>query len=440
MPIRVLTVAATPEANVEWATLVVAHLSGWRDDDDSRLALDVAAHLAAHAADLPAKTAVRFIVDACPDAVGLTGGNATPTDDDQDGDVDEDAPDDLDGDGAAGWMRVPDAAGDFADEDPKKPNEGPQRADAAKGIFNEDGPGAVDVSRNFATFFEEHVPAAGRWAVSEPETRAMMDLLLADERIAVVYEIGAAETLAAAPEWTGAWPKLPDADAKLLDALRAAHGKGVVEKRKPKAPGAGSLAAVCWHQLGRLWLGRAPLNRITPPWPAAGADPVHLTFRWTKVADAVAKGLPDGTEVAQIDVPTDTKTTGEPVFGETSSITEFLTMLAKDRAAVVFTRTETSGEPGVLRIETRLANTGRLPTHTQRSVDVKGRRPLNVRVLLPDGATLLAGRPLVQVERLAGGEDTDALRWVVAGPSGATVVVECVGPDTGRRTLEVKIP
>jgi hypothetical protein len=460
-PLRLVTVSASQEPDVEWAALVVAHLSGLRPGAESALALDVAERLASHASELPPHTAFRFAIDASPDAGGdggaPTAGNATPVDDDQDGTRDEDPPDDLDGDGHAGWMRIPDPSGDFADEDPAKPGEGPRRADAAKGVapkwrivregkdddgdglFNEDGKGGVDVSRNFAQFFDDKAPAAGRWAVSEPETRALMDLLLADERIAVVYEIGAVETLAAAPEWGGAWPKLPDADAKLLDALRAAHGKGAVEKRRAKAPGAGSLGATVWHQLGRLWLGRAPLDRSAPPWPADGADPVNWNFRWTKLEGAAAKGLPPGTEIAHLELPPDTRTPQE-VFAEAPSIAEFLTLLAKGRADVVFTRTESSGEPGVLRLETRLANAGRLPTHTQRGADVRGRRPLNVRVKLPQGAKLVAGKPLTQIERIAGGESTEPLRFVVSGPSGATVTVECVGPDTGRRVLEVRIP
>jgi hypothetical protein len=459
-PLRLVTVSAAAEKDVEWAALVVARLSSLRAPDEAALALDVAARLAAKAADLPPKSAFRFVVDPSPDAVfdpfapGV--GNATPVDDDQDGAADEDPPDDLDGDGRAGWMRVPDPAGDFADEDPAKPGEGPRRADAAKGLLakwrivregrdddadgllNEDGKGAVDVSRNFAQFFDDKSPAAGRWAVSEPETRALMDLLLADERIAVIYDLGGAETIAAAPEWAGAWPKLPDDDAKLLDALRAAHGKGSVEKRRAKAPGGGSLGATAWHQLGRLWLGRAPLDRSAPPWPAEGTDAVNWNFKWTRLEGAAAKGLPEGTEIARIELPPDAKP--PDVFAEAPSIEEFLTLLAKGRAEIAFTKTETSGERGVLRVETRLANTGRLPTHTQRGAEVRGRRPLNVRVRPPQGAKLVAGKPLTQIERLAGGAETEAMRFVVAGPSGAVVTIECVGPDTGRRVLEVKIP
>lgn len=453
-PLRIASVSRTPPEHVRWEALLVAHLSGLRDRDESSLTLRIAAFLAEHAEEIPEGVAFRVIPDASPDATNRAG-NATPADDDQDGATDEDGPDDLDGDGRIGWMRVPDAAGDFAadakQDDPAKPAPAPERADAVAGkapvwrmvpegrdddgdrLFNEDGPGGPDVSRNFPVSFEEHTPAAGRWTVSENESRALMDLLLADERIAVVYELGAADTFAAAPEWGGAWVKLPDDDTKLLEGLRAAHGKGVPEKRKPKAPGAGSLGATCWHQLGRLWLGRAPLGRIGAPWPATGSEwGQPKAFAWRK---AEGPGVPAGAEVTPPD-PADSY----DLVHDGRAAADFLLLCAKERAAVSFAKTETSGSAGVLRIETRLVNSGRLPTHTRRGADVKGRRPLNVRVKLPAGAALSAGRPLVQVERLAGGSETEPFRWVVTGPSGATVTIECTGPDTGTTTLEVRIP
>lgn len=458
-PLRIVTVSASRPEEVEWRTLVVAHLSGLDHADTTALALDVAARLAERGAELPPKAAFRFVLDGNPDAHApvwwepARAGNATPTDEDQDGDVDEDAPDDVDGDGVVTWMRVPDASGDFAEDE--KPGADPRRADASKGFaarwrivpegrdddgdgaFNEDGPGGVDVSRNFAVAFEEHVPPAGRWAVSEPETRALMDLLLADEKTAVVYEIGRAETLAANPEWGGAWTKLPEDDAKLLEGLRGAHGKGAVEKRTAKAPGAGSLGVTVWHQLGRIWVGRAPMDRTAPPWPAKDGKPPLPIATWTW--KPAGPNAPTGAETPRME-PSGGARSGPAYHHETESVTDFLLLLAKRRAQVAFTRTETSGESGVLRLETRLVNEGLLPTHTQRGAEVRGRRPLNVRIRLPDGATLVAGRPLVQVERLGPGASSDPLKYVVSGPSGAVVRVECVGPDTGTRTLEVRIP
>lgn len=466
--IRAATVAASEDAEVTWVALVVRGLAGGRPADEAALVLDVAAALAERT-DLPRGVAFRFVLDGSPDASAADGaptagvpaptsrGNATPTDDDADGATDEDGPDDADGDGRVGWMRVPDPSGDFAADDPAQP-QSPVRADAAAGRapawrvlpegrdddgdgrWNEDGPGGAVVARNFPVAFEEHVRAAGRWAASEPETRALLDHVLADERIAVVYEIGDAETIAASPEHGAAWPKLPDDDAKLLEALRTVHGKapdGVVRKAHP--PGAGSLGLTAWHQLGRLWFGRAPLGRAGPPWPAPGAHwPHDLRLVWTPLT---SPGAPAGAEIAS--APPGSPGGGAAAtdaLAETDAVAEFLARLARDRARVAFTRTEVAGSSGVLRVAARLVNTGRLPTHTQRGADVRGRRPLNVRPVLPAGAKLLAGRPLVQVERLAGGAESEELRWVVAGPSGATVTLECVGPDTGRTVFDVVIP
>ena len=177
-PLRLVTVSAAKDTEFEWAALVVAHLSGLRPGDESSLALDVAARLAERAEDLPPRTAFRFAIDGNPDAATAAdresprSGNATPTDDDRDGDVGEDAPDDLDADGRIGWMRIPDPAGEFAADVPAKPDAAPARADVATGtpaawrlvpegrdadgdgLWNEDGPGGVDVSRNFTVGFE----------------------------------------------------------------------------------------------------------------------------------------------------------------------------------------------------------------------------------------------------------------------------------------------
>ncbi len=366
-------------------------------------------------------------------------------------------------------MRVPDLAGDLsvtvpmpdatapdaAAPDAATPAaSAPERADPAKGKpathrlalegrdddgdgrWNEDGPGGVDLSRNFTWRFEEHVPLAGGWPASESETRAVLDLLLADERVAMVYELGDAETIVKSPAWGGAWTQLPDPDLALYDGLRELHGKGPELPREPRAPAPGGLGVATLHHLGRIWLGRAPLGRQGPPWPAAGAPwPAHLLVRWRAVT---AAGLPPGTELGDVELAPE-KTALE-ISTEAESIAAFLLECARSRARLEFAKTETSGDAGVLRISTRLVHRGRLPTHTARGAEVRGRRPINVRVRLPEGATLVGGRPLVQIERLANGAESEPLVYVVRGASGAVVTVEARGPDTGNVVLEARIP
>jgi hypothetical protein len=305
------------------------------------------------------------------------------------------------------------------------------------GEWNEDGKGGVDLSRNFPWRFEELTPGRGHWAASEPETRALIDHLLTDERIALVYEFGDAETVAKEPGYNDAWPKPPEDDGKLYAALRELHGVGVKDlKREPHTPEPGSLGGVVVHQLGRMYVGRAPLGRSGAPWPAPGAElPEYLAVKWTPLA---ASGVPRGAEVGVI-VPVPDKQAPSMAV-ESDAATAFLLDVARGRPAIAFEETRVSGEPGVVRFRTKLVNRGRWPTHSQRGVEVRGRRPVNVWLRTPDGCTLLGGQVHTRIERIGAGAASDELKFVVKGPSGATVRVEAVAPDAGTTTLEVRIP
>ena len=215
-----------------------------------------------------------------------------------------------------------------------------------------------------------------------------------------------------------------------MTSARSLPGSSV---HKERAPGAGSLGVAAIHHLGRLWFGRAPLG-VAGDATIASRAPAYLT-KWRAVGGA---GLPPGAELCDPDPRPD------PEMGnlalESEPLSGFLTLLAKSRAKLEFRGTVAAGAAGVLTLTTKLVNTGRLPTHTQRGTDVKGRRPVNVRVRLPQGAALVAGTPLAQIDRIAGGAETDPLVYVVRGPSGAKVVIEATGPDTGTVTTEAVIP
>ena len=142
-------------------------------------------------------------------------GNVTPFDDDNDGRLDEDPPEDLNGDGLITVMRVQDPAGPFAParDDPRLM----KRADAQKGeaggwavywegvdndgdgFLNEDGVGGVELDRNFPHLYPAYTAGAGRHMVSEEESRALLDYVLARRNIAAVVTFGATDTLVGGP-------------------------------------------------------------------------------------------------------------------------------------------------------------------------------------------------------------------------------------------------
>ena len=126
-----------------------------------------------------------------------------PVDDDHDGLVDEDGPDDIDGDGEILTMRRKDPNGRYVvdERDDRlmrrtKPGErgtytilGPEGTDEdGDGRVNEDPRGGVDPNRNWPSDWrpEPEQGGAGPYPLSEPETRATALFVLAHPRIAGV--------------------------------------------------------------------------------------------------------------------------------------------------------------------------------------------------------------------------------------------------------------
>lgn len=137
--------------------------------------------------------------------------NHNPVDDDLDELMDEDGPDDLNKDGFITQMRVNDPEGKWI-KDPADPNlmREAELKKGEKGIYslytegidndgdgkyNEDPPGGVELNRNFPHDFENNVKAAGMWPVSQKETIALLDFLIAHKNIALVLNFSSENTL-----------------------------------------------------------------------------------------------------------------------------------------------------------------------------------------------------------------------------------------------------
>jgi len=137
--------------------------------------------------------------------------NESPFDDDRDGIIDEDGPDDLNGDGLITMMRVADPTGEWTEdeEDPglmriADPARGERRGwrllpegvdDDEDGRWNEDPPGGVDIGLNFPRDYPWFAAGAGDHAISAPEARALAELLTSREDIAAVVVLGVQDNL-----------------------------------------------------------------------------------------------------------------------------------------------------------------------------------------------------------------------------------------------------
>jgi hypothetical protein len=192
--------------------------------------------------------------------------NAATYDNDNDGRVDEDGPEDLNGDGVITMMRVRDPDGPYMihPDDPRLMRRAdPVRGEAGgyaiywegldndgDGFYNEDPPGGVDLNRNFQHQYPYYQPDAGPHMISEPESRGVMDYVLARRNIAAILTLGESDNLIAPPSRTGA-----HAPPSTIDLIAFANQSvaGARDVGRFAAPGGG---------VGRGGRGAAP--------PAAG--------------------------------------------------------------------------------------------------------------------------------------------------------------------------
>lgn len=145
--------------------------------------------------------------------------NTSPRDDDNDGRTDEDGPEDLNNDGFITIMRVKAAGGEYMidpDEprlmkraDPKKGETGAYkifwegRDNDGDGFINEDPSGGTDINRNFAHEYPYYMAEAGPHMVSEDESRALMEWIVAHRNVAAILTFGESDNLIVPPTSAG---------------------------------------------------------------------------------------------------------------------------------------------------------------------------------------------------------------------------------------------
>lgn len=217
-------------------------------------------------------------------------------DQDRDGRDGEDGPADVDGDGRVLAMRVPDPDGEWT-EDPTDPR-ALVKADRAKGQRGrwrlevegrdadgderaaEDPPHDAWLERTFPAGWVEHDPRSGLFPSDEPEARALLELVLAREDVALVLVYGGPSNLAGKPASVAddapAVKRVPPAgylasDAALLQELGRRYRAATESEAAGEGEEAGSFQRWCWEQRGIPALV-APLWEMPEKAPEPRAD------------------------------------------------------------------------------------------------------------------------------------------------------------------------
>ena len=271
-----------------------------------------------------------------PDAAeGLLGalkwertGNGLAADDDRDQQIDEDGPDDLDGNGLITMMRVTDPNGEWVADsaepgllrraDPAKGEVGQYRLVGMEGKdddgdtrFNEDAAGGTDINRNFAYNYQHHGANAGLFSFSAAETRGFADFLIAHPEIAAVYVIGPQDNLLTpwtnrpsmgiadpqgnrSPEGTSAGGQLNSIlkadEATFADAARRFQKTTGLAKGPSGAAAAGDVLSFLYYDFGRWAFGSRgwwvpEVARDTTARAASGGRPPATTGSTDPLSD-----------------------------------------------------------------------------------------------------------------------------------------------------------
>lgn len=211
----------------------------------------------------------------------VSQGSPVPVDDDKDGLMDEDGAEDLDGNEVITTMRVKDPGGEYIAD----PGDSRLliRADKAKGergewkllvegkdndgdeAWNEDSVGGVNFNRNWPHNYRYFGAQSGLHPISEPETRALIDFVLAHPNIAIAFTFGGADNLIQTPKGEGTNVRVPttikEEDVPFYRELgkqwRDALG---IKKELTGGTEPGSFSDWFYYQRGRLSLAARPWN------------------------------------------------------------------------------------------------------------------------------------------------------------------------------------
>ncbi|MHA4845737.1 M14 family metallopeptidase [Flavitalea antarctica] len=405
-------------------------------------------------------------------------GNATSTDDDRDGKSDEDDYEDLDGNGKINWLRIesplgayiphPDDARVLVKADLNKGEKGKyiliaEGIDNDKdGEFNEDGAGGVAINKNLSFKHPSFTKGAGEFAVSEIESRAMLDILYNSSNIYALVCFGHDNNLSTPVTYnaTAATQRLVagylEPDTKINSIVSELYNKITAMKDAPKStPAGGDLLSWGYYHFGRFSFG-------TPGWfvPKAKADTAKKEKALT-VDDPVANYLRFATQQGVTNSFTEWKPVQHPDFpGQkvelggidpfvlvnppfklvpdiTKKHTSFLVKLAALQPEIDILNLKTEKvDGGLTRITATIANKGVLPATSALGEKNYWLKKINVKLGTTDKQTVISGKKSQLIDSLSG-LGSQQLTWLVKGTG--TVTLEAGSPTTGTKRQEIKL-
>lgn len=462
--------------------------------------LQISQELMNEPGNLPSGVCFVAVPWASPEAIELTlqgrsadGRNTRPVDEDRDGRVDEDGPDDLDGDGQILQMLVEDPEGPWIRPAGQRllararPGDAPRytltlegKDDDGDGLYNEDGPGGVVLDLNFP------VGRTGPWEdnlggvlpLSEALSRKYADFALARHAAIVILFQGNHGRLGipggSKPTTKAGW--MPEADRSVFERVYASFLGATARRNLPLATllecrgrerrgaaidwfysvaGAMAVEIAPWGPALDATAESATENaRFDNPKGENGRKPIDGVLpedlAWARWLDDKRGGLGfvdwhpvdlgNGTQALVGGWEPGARTTPPPesLARALQGLADFARRVSAGLPRLELRVAEASREGEVCRIRARLANAGALPTGLAISDQRVGAVGAWLELGLPAGAKLIAGSERCKLARLAGGGISRECEWIVVAPAGSTFTLKAGGDWATSIGKEVK--
>ncbi|WP_207493159.1 M14 family metallopeptidase [Aridibaculum aurantiacum] len=405
-------------------------------------------------------------------------GNASQTDDDRDGRTNEDGYDDLDGNGKITQMRVaspigewrthPDDARILIKADLAKNEKGKyllliEGIDNDKdGNLNEDGEGGVWFNKNFSYKHPSFTQGSGEFAVSEPETRALLDRMYEQFNIYAVVSFGSNNNLSTPLAFNAQQANqklvagLLEPDAKANAMVSDLYNKVTSMKDAPKTTAAGGdFLSWAYFHYGRhsfstpgWYIPKAKADTAKKEKPLSVDDASANYLRWA-TQNNITPAFTEWKKVNHPDYPNQTVEVGgldpfvliNPPYAMVDSIvrkhTTFLTRLAALQPEVDITnvQTEKLGN-NITRITATVMNKGALASHSKLGERTYWVKRIVVKMDTNNNQSVLSGKKN-QVLNSLEGYSSETLTWLVRGTG--KVTLEAGSPTTGTKRIDINL-
>ncbi len=435
-----------------------------------------------------------FIANGNPDALDAyfaknkfeKSGNARPTDDNRNGKTGDDGYDDLNNDGLITWMRVESAAGTHIinEKDARwmsKPDtESGKRAthllftegidNNKNGLFNEDASLGVNIDKNFAFDYPAFKSQAGEYAVSESETRALMDFIFENQNIHTIINFGPHNNLSEPEKFNAksaeeriikSWL---ETDVKVSETISKLYNNSTSLKDAPKTSHqSGSFVQTAYYHTGNfsfsspLWWAALPKDDKKDTSvvskdiakPITEKDDYEMTFLKWADAHQITDIFVPWKEVKHPDFPKNKVEVGgikpyviqnppikfinELVEGHTKFINNVLIKMPTHE--IVEPKVEELS-PGLYRITIKTVNSGGLPSYASINDKFKFTSRLKTQIDLDKNQSMVSGRKITLSNSLQP-NDSEQYSWLISGKGKVTITSGCA--KTGESSIQLNL-